>query len=234
MRTREADYSKCWLNPYKPKFLSNIQKELTLFKEFDDSKLGKKRVYQWIVMMYDPNSPWRMEEAQYYNRKREAAKEVGWIIEQGRFDDDVEKFLTGQDKVINAMVASFISRFANPEYTQLIGLLELQHLTTKSILAGKYTQHTTKILNDITNDINRITNRLYGSGEQDEVLLAKKALYQEAEESRIRLNPENIAKVLQEDGELPDDFNPYGDYETEDIHFISDEGEEETKRKGTV
>lgn len=227
MRLRETDYDRCWMNPFRPKFLSNIQKELLLFKEFDDTKLGKKRVYTWIVLMYDPNTPWKMEESNYYNRKRECAIESGFEMDAGRFDKEVEEMLIGQNKTINAMVASFISRFANPEYTQLINLLELQTHVTRKMQRGSYDHNTPKMLNAITDDINRITNRLFGGGETDEVLEAKKALYHEAEESRRRLNPENIAKIINDEGELPDDFNPYGDYEVEEMKFISDEGEKE-------
>lgn len=230
MRLKEAEYNKCWISPYSKGFLSTIQKELSSFSEFDDTRLGKKRVYTWIVLMYDPHSPWWMEESQYYNRKRETAIEAGFEMEGVKFPSNVEDVLTGQNEQINKMVAAFISRFANPEFTQLINLLELQNHVTQDMIKGTYDSQTTRVLNAITEDVNRITNRLFGSGEQDEVLAAKKALYQEAEESRRKLNPENIVKILNEEGALPNDFNPYDGYTPEETRFISDEGEEKANR----
>lgn len=227
MKIKETEYDRCWMNPYKPKFLSGIQRELISFKEFDDSKLGKKRVYTWIVMMYDPGSPWLHEEKDYYNRKRETAMEAGFEIIGGSFEEDVEDVLLGKNEDVNKMVAAFISRFANPEYTQLINLLQLQHNVTTDVLKGNYDRGTVKTLDDLTNDINRLTNKLFGSGEYNEVLEAKKALYQEAEDRRIKLNPENIAKYKNENGNLPKDFNPYGDYDVDKMNYVSDEGERE-------
>jgi len=65
---------------------------------------------------------------------------------------------------------------------------------------------------------------MFGSGKQDEVMAARKALYQMAEKERLKLNPESIVKMIIEEGELPESMNPYGKYKPEKIKFISDEG----------
>jgi hypothetical protein len=229
MRLKETEYEQCWLSPYQPRFLKTIQEEFTSFKDFSDVDLPKKIVFTWIVFMYDPMSPWHAEVTKYYDRKRETAIEAGFQMVGGAFDKKVEDFLIGKNSQVNEMVASYISRFANPEYTQLINLLELQYHITRDMMRGKYDQNTTKVLNALTDDINRLTNKLYGSGEYNELLEVRKWLYKEAEGQRVRLNPENVVAMIDESGGLPKDFNPYGDYEVDELKFIDDgETEEES------
>ena len=229
MRLKEQDYDRCWMNPYKPRFLKSIQEELPTFKAFENDKvvLGKKRVFTWIVFMFDPSSPWHVEVTKYYDRKRESAIEAGFDLVGGKFEEPVENMLLGQNNDVNELVASFISRFANPEYTQLINLLQLQYHLTRDMMRGKYDQNTTKVLNFITEDINRLTRNLYGSGDVDELLEVRKALYKEAEGQRVRLNPENVVALIDENGGLPKDFNPYGDYEVNELRFLGDGQEED-------
>lgn len=39
---------------------------------------------------------------------------------------------------------------------------------------------------------------------------------------RLQLQPEHIVSILAENGKLPDDFNPYGNYEVEKLKFLGD------------
>lgn len=56
------------------------------------------------------------------------------------------------------------------------------------------------------------------------------------EESNFKFRPEDIVKIREESGVLPDDFNPYGKYEVKEAKFLGDEppydqfGNEDYKR----
>jgi len=50
------------------------------------------------------------------------------------------------------------------------------------------------------------------------------------EETRLKLRPEDIVKIKEEAGKLPDDFNPYGNYMPEKLRFLGDEPPPNTKR----
>jgi len=225
MTFKESDYDKCLFNPFRNKFLSDIQDSIPLFKDFKDPDLGKKRVYTWIVLTFDKASPWWFQEKRLYDRKRSCALEAGFDIDGRTFEPKVEDFLLGQNTEVNNMVAAYISQLASPEYNQLIAYLVIQERLTANIMSGDFDGNVIKNLDSLTEGINRLTNKIFGSGDQDEVSYAKKALYAEAEKARIRLSPEHILKYKNDNGDLPKDFNPYGDYKVDNIKFISDEGE---------
>jgi hypothetical protein len=113
-----------------------------------------------------------------------------------------------------------------PEYLQLIAYLNMSYDITRDIMNGNFDKDTAKSLDYITERVNNLTNIIFGSGQVDEIMVARKALYNMAEKERIKLNPENIVKTLKDEGDLPADFNPYSKkYKPQNIKFISDEGE---------
>jgi hypothetical protein len=130
--------------------------------------------------------------------------------------------LVGKDKEANKLFAAYISHLAIPEYGELIVLLEIQRAKTLEAFSGNITDNTHKTIAAVTENISKITKRLFGSGETDEIETARRALYAQANIDKPPM-PEDVVDKLAEGG-LPADFNPYGeDYEVEEPHFIDDE-----------
>jgi len=59
--------------------------------------------------------------------------------------------------------------------------------------------------------------------------VARKKKEAESVISKLELRPEQIIKYITDNGKLPDDFNPYGQYEPEEIRFIGDTPPTHTK-----
>lgn len=227
MKRTDYDFSGCMWNPNSEGFLKTIQ-EIKEFGEYipppHSSVLTRKRVFTWIVIMFDLNSPLRRTITNYYDRKKLAAEIAGW--ERGRnneFPEEVTQVLLGENETVNKLIVSYLMLFSMPEYTQLIAYLNIQFALMMEAMKQAFDKDTVKLLDDLTTKIKRLTSEIYGSGQVDEVMNARKALYNMAEKERVRLNPESIVKVLSEEGELPKDFNPHGKYKPDKIKFISDE-----------
>jgi len=201
--------------------VEKIKKDIKVFDDYK-GEISLKKICQYIILAYDINSPMIREINNYMQRKNECAITVGFPRGKVGWREDAEKMLIGIDKKFNSLIAAYISNLGLPLYTYLIGLLEIQAIKTKEILNVSIDQHTHKILKDVTESITAITNKLFGSGEYDEILAAKKALYEQSNLDKLMIRPEIIVKEIEEHGELPPDFNPYGDFEVEKSKFIGD------------
>ena len=183
------------------------------------------KLCQYVVLMYDFNSPMLREVRLFYERKARCAEIVGLPTTKGRWAKDVEDIIIGQNIEFNTFVASYISNLGLPHYMQLVAYLEIQRIKTIEVFSGKISDKSDQILDRVTTMISEITRKLFVSGDTDEVSLARKALYQKAQIDKARIipRPEDIVKILEADGVLPEDFNPYGeDYKVEKSHFIGD------------
>jgi hypothetical protein len=199
-----------------------------VFKSFKKVK-DRKKLFAWIVCVYDNHSPLRIRVGNYYEKKRVCAEAVGWDRDVvGHFDKEVEKYLLGLDEGANSLISCYLANLNLPQFTQLITYLEMQYKLTQNILAGNMDNNTAKIMDFITDKITDLTRVIFGSGDVNEIMEARKSLYAIAEKERMKLNIESIVQYIQDKGELPKDFSPYGNYIPDNIKFISDDGEEDT------
>jgi hypothetical protein len=213
-------------------FIEKISNDIPAFKHFkgkpetrlytSDEKLN---VFQWVVLMFDFNSPTRKIIKEFYFRKVYCANLVGLEInkEEGKFDEWVESFLIGLNEDVNKLQAAYIASFSSPEYTQLCGFLAMQYQVMMEIIRGVSDEKTSKNLTFITTHITELTRELFGSGVVEEIQQARKALYSQAGEDLRKLRPEAIVEMLEKEGGLPDSWNPYGDYIPEKMTFAGDD-----------
>jgi len=225
MKQSEYEFHNCLYDVHTMGFLKSIQEGIPEFNNYK-GLLPKKKLFTWIVIMFDLNSPMRKTITNYYDRKKMCAEIAQWEKKSnGEFDDEVTDMLLGKDERVNVLIVAYLTQFSMPEYLQLIAYLNMSYDITRDVMKGKYDQNTAKTLDYITDRVRLLTNVVFGSGQVDEIMAARKALYETAEKERIKLNPENIVKIIQEEGGLPDDFSPYGKkYNPSKIKFISDEG----------
>ena len=174
--------------------------------------------------MYGRQSPLVKEIPELMVRKGEGAVLAGYgTDEDGRFEERVDDFLLGKDKDVNNLVVVYVSRFADPHYIMLVASWNLLLDNTRKLLSGRQTKDTYATVKQITADIEDLTRTVFSASEQEEALELKKALYARVENDRLKLNPENIVKYVEQHGDLPKGFNPYGDdYKVDKLKFIGD------------
>lgn len=226
MKQSEYSFHNCLHDPHTMGFLRDIKEAIPEFKQYKD-KLPDKKLFTWIVVMFDLNSPIRKTITNYYDRKKLSAEIAQFEKKSnGEFDDEVTDMLLGKNERVNVLIVAYLTQFSMPEYLQLIAYLNMSYDITRDIMKGSYDQNTAKTLDYITDRVRLLTNVVFGSGQVDEIMAARKALYEMAEKERIKLNPESIVKIIIDEGALPEDFNPYGKkYKPEKIKFRGDEAE---------
>lgn len=191
--------------------------ELSLYM----GKISHKRLIQYIIIMYDINSSLWRSYPSYFSRKFECAKIVGFkTTPGGKYPKDVGDMLMGLNKIVNDIIVAYISKFALPEYVQLITFNIILDNETRGLLAGEVSKDSDKVIDRVVEKISELTRRIFNSGNEDEIVYIRQALYARAKKDQALYKPEDIATLLSQGGDLGDDFNPYEDgYKPEPIKF---------------
>ena len=216
---------KCLYSPLSESLKDEMLPKMPMIAEYRGGK-GKipiNDILRYVILTYDVQSPAQREVRDYYQRKRTCAQYVGFpTTPDGKWRDDAVAILLGADEWFNSLMSRYLSLLALPEYTLLIALLELLARRTKKIFDGLDDDKTHTIINALTDKIKELTNKIFGSGEVDEIQQARRALYAQAEDDRLRLRPEDVIALMNEGG-IPASWSPYGeDYEVGKIVFIGD------------
>lgn len=221
MKLSEITTDKTKYNVNTRDLLTNLKKDIIAFEEYNGT-LPPKKLAQYIILMYDPESPIRREVGHYMQRKARCAELVDFKKNDDRWIPEVDDMLLGRDLDANKLISAYIAHLALPEYTQLIVLLEIQRIKSMEAFSGEVTDNTHKTIAAVTEDISKITKKLFGSGEVDEIQAARRALYSQSNIDKPP-RPEDVVDKLANGG-LPKDYGPYGeDYVVQDPHFLDDE-----------
>ncbi|KKM79017.1 hypothetical protein LCGC14_1354180 [marine sediment metagenome] len=218
MKLPETDKTR--YDVHSPTLVDDIKKAIPPFDKYEGD-LPIKKLSQYIILMYDPESPMRREVGHYMQRKSACAEVVGFKKEGSKWMLPIDELLIGKDEDANKLFVAYIAHLAIPEYLELITLLEIQRVKSMEAFSGNVTDNTHKTIAAVTKSISEITKKLFGSGEEDEIKAARRALYEQADIDKPPM-PEDMVDKLNE-GPLPEDMNPYGDYRVEEGKFLGDE-----------
>jgi len=221
----QLETSKLSYDPNSPTFIKDLEKTFISFKEYKEEANLRYKVFAWIVLMYDVQSPMRILAKDYYERKVKCAMSIGLNPSKktGEYKEAIENILLGKNEDVNRLIVEYITSFSSPEYTQLVGLWVVQRHVLSDLMEGKYDDKTTRVLDSVANQISNLTKKIYHSGDKIETELARRALYYQAGEDLNKLRPEAIASMLADDG-LPDSWGIYEDgYIPDKIKFAGDD-----------
>ena len=94
-----------------------------------------------------------------------------------------------------------------------------EYKNAAKISTSKDYKDTIANIKQLQNEITRLTDIIFGG---HEVVNMRMALYKGIEKERVKLRPEDIAKVIENKDKLTEIIgNPYGDYVPEGLNFIS-------------
>lgn len=223
MTLKDIDTSRLLYDIKSADFVEKIKNKIPVFKEYK-GKIPEKKIFSYIILMYDINSEFWRSVLDYYERKRVCAELVEFKKVKGKWTQEVEDVLIGKNEEANTMIVEYIAQFGLPELYQLVGHLSLLGSETRKTISFKGNKDSLRILKEAGDEISRLTRIVFHSGDYDEITSARNALYAKAEKERIKLRPEDVVKLISEEGQLPDDFNPYGEgYMPEKSKFLGDE-----------
>jgi hypothetical protein len=189
-------------------------------------KIDERKVCQYIILMADMQSPLRIEKPDYYQRKYTVAVMVGLPKTKKEFTEESESILVGDDEIVNQTMVAYIASYGLPNYTLLMAFMALLSFETQKVFSGKGSKDSQKIIDSASDRIQSLTRDFFKSGDYDEYSKVRQILYSRIEKERLRLRPEQIIRVLEDSGSLPEDFSPYpSDYKIslkDDLLFVGD------------
>jgi len=225
MTLKEIQSDKLLFDIHSKDLIDQFKKKFTEFEDYK-GKIDEKKVIQYIVLMADVNSPLRSSVKDWYQRKYTAATLVKFPMNKKVFSDESEKIIIGEDDAVNASMVAYIASYGTPAYSLLMSFMALMSYETQKALAGNPSKDSDKIIDRISAKVITLTKDFFHSGDTDEYSRVRQCLYARIEKERLRLRPEQIIRQLEEEGQLPEDFNPYGsEYKIslkDDLVFLGD------------
>jgi len=222
MTLQDIDGARFLYDPTSKDLVKKLQQAIPEFSSYK-GKIPILKVCQYVVLMYDPSSPLWRNVLDYYVRKSTCADMVGFPKTKGQWSKDAEAILTGEDSQVNDMIVAYIAQMGMVEMYQLVAYLSLLSSETRKAIDYKGDKNSIDIITKTGDKIRELLKVVFRSGEYDEIAQVRKALYSRLEKERLRIRPEEIVSMISEEGVLPQEFNPYGDYEVEKSKFIGDE-----------
>lgn len=176
--------------------------------DFDGLELNPYEVCRFIVLMYDMESPLRLEHLELWARKRAAAEMAGFKIgKSGAFDLRVEQMLLGENVIVNTAIAKYIMLFGLPEIASLEADQASMFFEVARSLKGEANKNTLHNIAFLRKEINALTEEVFGGSEAHSL---RKALYGHLEDKRNSIKPEEVIKRLAAGDDLIE-WSPYGD-----------------------
>lgn len=172
-----------------------------IFKKSPGPDLNNDKVMMYVLCMYDKYTPYRAKFPDVLKRKIEIAHDVGFdIIEGGIFEEEVEKFLKGLNRIVNAKIVEFVRMHRNFKYTYLVGIENSYYTVMLEVMRGN-----TKRIADLRDMQIELEATMIELMNEDENPYMKEAVLRYVEEERLHLRPEDMAqKHRNDESPVPD------------------------------
>lgn len=235
MKLEDIDTSKCKIDP-KGDLMQQIRKHKPFNRKLS-YRISVKKVLTYIILLYDVNSPLLREVRRLPERKAVAMEMAGMTVDDknGKFDRPVELMMMGKHQDINAMIIYYIFLQGNPEWAELVSYEAMFYMETARVMNGIVgkASETIKNLAVLSKKIEELTQKIVGGEGEAPDILAE--IYKQSTKG-LDVSPERISNFIEEQGDVPDNWNPYSEwvkkptgkmvleeiYEVEKSKFISD------------
>lgn len=179
------------------KFYKELGKNRT-FRLDPGEGINNDMIMQYILCMYDKNSPYRKKYSDVLKRKIEVAHDVGFVdIGGGIFEPPIEDMLKGRNIIVNRKIVEYVRLHRNFKYAFLVSIEASYYTIMQDIMGGA-----TKQIGDARNIQAELEDTLMEILNQDNNPYLKDEILRYMEDERLQLRPEDIAKKIQ-NGETP-------------------------------
>jgi hypothetical protein len=209
-------------NPFDPNTVTLLEEEYDEFKF--DFGVKKEQAVRYLILFYDLNTPLRIRYPELISRKNECAKLSDFKTKpDGSFQKAYEDLMVGENEVFNNAVSAYIRSFGSPEYISLNmywNIFASEYKNAAKITSSKDYKDTIANIKQLQNEITKLTDALFGG---HEIINMRTSLYKGIEKERVKLRPEDIAKMLDDQKKIKEVLgDQYEGYIPEPLEFLGD------------
>lgn len=196
----DLDYSRMMCNVMSLPASHSPEDVYEVFKKYEEfieptPEIDRKRMFRYIVLVYDKHSPLHTVIHEIKRLKGKAAELSGFKKdEKGNFSAPVEDMMLCSNSRINAMIIRYVTLHKSAKYNEYVVLREAHHkLAIKVIL-----DPTPKDLQNfqmVGERADAIQQELLNQDNNDNL---QEALSEYYFEDRLALRPEDIARKIKE------------------------------------
>lgn len=190
--------------------------KLSKYPEFTDfcgskmSTVRRCRIFKYIVLMYDKNSPFISKVPDNNRRKIEVAKFVNLIPDPKVVEESIKNILKNSDEKVNKMIIAFCRMQNDPLWSLVVALDQKYYNELLSIFDN--TSDSRLKISETLKELQEAQNELLARDNNPELI---KELFDNIEEERVSdLRPEGIAEIFANGDKPFKDYEP--DYNQED------------------
>ena len=179
------------------KFYKDLSK-VRVFKLTPGEGIDNNKLMQYILCMYDKNSPYRKKYSDVLKRKVEIAHDVEFKdVGGGNFESPVEDMLKGKNRVVNRKIVEYVRLHRNYKYAFLVSIEASYFTLMVDIMGGA-----TKSISDARSIQIELEDTMMEIINQDNNPYLRDEILRYMEDERLKLRPEDMAKKHQ-NGETP-------------------------------
>jgi len=156
-------------------------------------KTLKNKIFRWIVLVYDKESPFRTKVADVMKRKLSAAKYVKLVESFELIDPIVRRILQGQHAEVNRMIVAYVRMHRQSQYALVVGLENMFYEGLFQIQMGEAPKVGNKQITTVQKELEDAVTALLN---QDNNAQVRDELFLFVEEERLELRSEDIANVF--------------------------------------
>lgn len=192
----ELSYDRMIANPMvvpQKKCPSDVYPLFKKYKEFleETPDIDKKKLFRYIPLVYDKNSPLRTVLSDIKKIKTKAAELAGFNKnDEGRFLKPIEAVILCDDRVVNAMIVRYVLEHKSAKYHEMVILSEAHVKIAVNVLEAP-TDKDIKNFQSIGSQLDEIKQELLSG---DNSVKLQEDLLQYYFEDKLQLRPEDIAR----------------------------------------
>lgn len=196
----ELDYGKMICNPMVvpvKKCPSEVYEFFRIYKEYDADRIAeipdidKRKLFRYIPLVYDKNSPLRTVLSDLKKIKTKAAELAGFKKDDnGRFLKPIEEVIVCNNRVANAMIVRYLLEHKSAKYHEMVILSEVHAKLAVNVLEAPNDKDI-KNFQAVGAQLDEIRQDLLGGDSSHKL---QEDLLQYYFEDKLQLRPEDIAR----------------------------------------
>jgi hypothetical protein len=193
---KSLDYSKMICNPMVVPDKKSPEDHYEIFKRYREfiqptPSLNRAKLFRYIPLVYDKNSPLREHIEDIKKLKGKAAELAGFKRTNDRYPEQVEMMIACRNQTVNSMIIRYVTLHKNKLFHRYVVLSEMYDNMSIRLLDSQANKSEIEAFGSLGDQIDEITQELLSKDTDLQESFEEYYL-----ENQLRLRPEDIAERL--------------------------------------